>query len=320
MIDPELGAAGRAVADGPGTWRTRSPPAGGFEAMVAGLSHEIPAELGVTIEDRSVAGWEGDPDSAGPHLPAQGGRFGPGAGHRHDPRRRLRGGQHRDRAPRCRHDGRAYRSRSSCRSSTGWLPNTRIPPRSTTVQRTPVRPRRGAGPRRGPRAHCAGRVPVPAVGCRQPQLCSPGIVAARPCASRCCTSPSSTTGWRRRPCGRSSTHQSGTAHSPRRAGSTTSGISPAPTTCRPTPRPLARATSRACRRRTCPRPRTTRYATRASSTPWACSRPASQWSCTSSRARSTVRPWWSRPRSRSGPRRSPPGSLRRVSGHRASRS
>jgi len=34
----------------------------GFEAMVAGISNEIDPALGVSTEDRTVPGWEGDPD------------------------------------------------------------------------------------------------------------------------------------------------------------------------------------------------------------------------------------------------------------------
>ena len=160
------------------------------------------------------------------------------------------------------------------------------------LRRAVVPPRRGRRARRRHRAGRPGRGERRAAGWRRPPRCSPGTSADRPSASRCCTSPSSTTGWRRRPCGPSSTRRCGTARWPvkswqaylgrpvrRRRRARLRGTGPG---VRPLG-PAARPTSR--------RPRTTRCATRGSSTPCGCSRPACRWSCTSSPAPSTARRW-----------------------------
>ena len=101
---------------------------------------------------------------------------------------------------------------------------------------------------------------------RRPPPSWPGTSAARRCASRCCTSPSSTTGSRHPPCGRSSTRPCGTARWQCRAGRRISVTSRDPTTCRPMPRRPGPATSRGSRPPTSRRRRTTRSATKGSPT------------------------------------------------------
>jgi acetyl esterase len=61
MIDPELAPL---VDMLPSDMGLEDPVAAreGFEAMLEGLNREVPPELGVRIEDRSVPGWEDDPE------------------------------------------------------------------------------------------------------------------------------------------------------------------------------------------------------------------------------------------------------------------
>jgi acetyl esterase/lipase len=61
MIDPELAPLVDLL---PSDLGLEDPVAArkGFEAMLEGLNREVPPELGVRIEDRSVPGWEDDPD------------------------------------------------------------------------------------------------------------------------------------------------------------------------------------------------------------------------------------------------------------------
>jgi acetyl esterase len=61
MIDPELAPLVDLL---PSDMGLEDPVAArqGFEAMLAGFSREVPPELGVRIEDRSVRGWEDDPE------------------------------------------------------------------------------------------------------------------------------------------------------------------------------------------------------------------------------------------------------------------
>jgi acetyl esterase len=61
MIDPELAPLVDLL---PSDMGLEDPVAAreGFEAMLEGLNREVPPELGVRIEDRSVPGWEDDPE------------------------------------------------------------------------------------------------------------------------------------------------------------------------------------------------------------------------------------------------------------------
>ena len=60
MIDPELAPLVDLL---PSDLGLDDPVAArqGFEAMLEGLNREVPPDLGVRIEDRSVPGWEDDP-------------------------------------------------------------------------------------------------------------------------------------------------------------------------------------------------------------------------------------------------------------------
>ena len=159
------------------------------------------------------------------------------------------------------------------------------------LRRAALPARRGGCAGRGPGAGGTDRGQRRWWPLRRRRRSSPVTGAARPSASSCWRSPSSTTGSRRRPCRRSWTRPCGTGRWPCRAGRRISVRSTDPTTCRPTRRRPGPRTCRGCRRPTSRPPRTTRCATRGSSMPSACCRPASRWSCTSSPAPSTVRRW-----------------------------
>jgi hypothetical protein len=63
MIDPELAPL---VGLLPSDLGLEDPVVAreGFEAMLEGLNRDIPPELGLSIEDRMVPGWEDDPEVA----------------------------------------------------------------------------------------------------------------------------------------------------------------------------------------------------------------------------------------------------------------
>jgi len=85
-------------------------------------------------------------------------------------------------------------------------------------------------------------------GWRRRRRSSPATGAARPSASSCCRSPSSTTGCRPRPCRPSWTPRCGTGRWPCRVGRRISVRCTDPTTCRPTRRRRGPTTSRAAPR------------------------------------------------------------------------
>ena len=199
--------------------------------MLEGLNREVPPELGLRIEDRSVPGWEDDPEvpvriywpkeaAAGPVpgiLMIHGGGFVVGnidtehLGRRHDGGARRRAGR------------------------VGRVPagsRIRLPRgRPRLLCRAPVPPRRSSRPRRGPRADRPGRHQ-----CRRRSLGGHGPPRSRPWRSGRLL-PDAAHPRARRPA-RDAVHAEvrRLAHleppaRPRRAGSTTSGTSPAPTTC-----------------------------------------------------------------------------------------
>ncbi len=213
MIDPELEAVLEFMPvidlDDPVAARRE------FEKLIVAMRTPMPEEELLDIEDRRDPGLGGRSRGLRARLPAEGSRH--GAGHRGardppDPRRglhrRQRGGRARRRGP---HGG-----SPRCGPGLGRVPpGTRAPVSRGTARllRGPVLPPyRGACARRGPGADRARRVRARAAVWLPPPRCWPATGAVLRSASRCCTSPSSTTGSRRRRCRSSWTLRSGTGH------------------------------------------------------------------------------------------------------------
>jgi hypothetical protein len=297
MIDPELTAVldlmpgDRPVRPGRGAGRLRGhagrPP------------DRDPRDRDARDRGPAVPGWEGDPDVACGST-GRGTAHGPVPGRAADPRRRLHHRQRRGRARRRRHDGHQHRRRRGLgRVPPG--PRAPVPGRPARLLQRPAvrRPTTPASSASTPPGWHSS-APARAAGWPRRPPCWPGTSAGRPCASRCCTSPSSTTAWRRRRCRPSSTRPSGTGRWPCRAGGRTwaggrrDDVSPyaAPARAAICPGSL-RPTSR--------RPRTTPARRGHPLRAGACCRPGSRSSCTSFPAPFTARRWWPRPPSPSGP-------------------
>ena len=104
-----------------------------FEAIIADLSRDVPGAEALDIEDRTVPGFEGDPDVgvrvyrprvARRHARAGGARPSTGAG--------SSSGAWRPSMP-AQPSWPSARGRSWSRSNTAWRRSTRTPPLSTTV-------------------------------------------------------------------------------------------------------------------------------------------------------------------------------------------
>ena len=259
MIDPELAAFVEMMPK----FDLADPVAAraGFEAMLVEMARDLPEAEQLDIDDRSVPGWEGEPDVKVRVYRPKGRRPGaaPGPGVL-----LIHGGGFIVGSVETEHIGAAMMA-----VDTGAVVI------SVDYRLAPEHPY-PAGLHDCYAALCALHDEAPALGSTRPRVAvvgasaGGGLAAATallardrggpPLCFQVRTSPSSTTASRRRRCGRSRTLRCGTARWPSRAGGPTWALSGS-TDVPATPRPPARRTCAGYRRRTS-RPRRTTAARR----------------------------------------------------------